>query len=165
MIKVPVVESRISLRLNVYKVAQAYQHLLDGGCASRYAPMHTPDLEEMACVSDLDGHSIILWRALTEDEWDFVPDLPKQGEWYPDAEDLLKRLLSHVPALFRMLARRKVTRVVEYLAREAKSPVTCEHVIRGYISSSAKVTRYRLVEPLRAEGINPDDYQDEFEYE
>ncbi|MFO7653172.1 MAG: hypothetical protein R6X25_05045, partial [Candidatus Krumholzibacteriia bacterium] len=55
-------------------------------------------------------------RRLTEDEWNFVPELPKQGEWYPDAEDLLQRLLGHVPALFRMLARRKVTRVVEELA-------------------------------------------------
>lgn len=107
----------------------------------------------------------MLWRALTEDEWGFVPDLPKQGEWYPDAEALLQRLLSHVPALFRMLARRKTTRVIEQLAREAKSPVTRELVIKGYITSSAKVTRYRLVEPLRAEGINPDDYREDFDYE
>ena len=107
----------------------------------------------------------MLWRALTEDEWDFVPELPKQGEWMPDAEDLLKRLLAHVPALFRMLARRKTTRVIEQMADEARSPVTQELVIKGYITASAKVTRYRLVEPLRAEGINPDDYQAEFDYE
>lgn len=68
------------------------------------------------------GHAIILWRTLTEDEWGFVPDIPKQGEWYPEAEQLLKRLLSHVPALFRMLARRKTTRVIELLAAELKSP-------------------------------------------
>ena len=107
----------------------------------------------------------ILWRALTEDERGFVPELPKQGEWTPDAEALLQRLLSHVPALFRMLARRKTTRVIEQLAREAKSPVTRELVIKGYITSSAKVTRYRLVEPLRAEGVNPDDYREDFDYE
>lgn len=165
LIKVPAVESKVSLRLSVPDVDAAYRKLLSAGVESRYEPMHTPDLEEMACITDPDGHSIVLWRPLTEDEWDFVPELPKQGEWYPDAEQLLQRLLGHVPALFRMLARRKVTRVVEELARGDNSPVTREHVIKGYITSSAKVTRSRLIEPLRAEGINPDDYQEEFDYE
>jgi len=165
LIKVPAVESKVSLRLSVPDVGAAYRKLLAAGVESRYEPMHTPDLEEMACITDPDGHSIVLWRPLTEDEWDFVPELPKQGEWYPDAEQLLQRLLGHVPALFRMLARRKVTRVVEELARDDKSAVTREHVIKGYITSSAKVTRSRLIEPLRAEGINPDDYREEFDYE
>lgn len=165
LMQVAAVESRISIRLSVLKVNEAYQALLAGGATSRYEPMRTPELEEIACVSDPDGHAIVLWRALTEDEWGFVPELPKQGEWTPDAEALLQRLLSHVPALFRMLARRKTTRVIEQLAKEAKSPVTRELVIKGYITSSAKVTRYRLVEPLRAEGINPDDYREDFDYE
>lgn len=165
LLKVPAVESKVSVRLSVHDVEAAYQQLLAGDTSSRYAPMHTPDLEDMACVTDPDGHSIVLWRPLTEDEWDFVPELPKQGEWYADAEELLQRLLGHVPALFRMLARRKVTRVVEELAKEDNSAVMREHVIRGYILSSAKVTRSRLIEPLRAEGINPDDYQEEFDYE
>ena len=154
------------MRVVVRDVGQAYQMFLAAGATSRYTPMKTPELEEMACVSDPDGHSIVLWRALTEDEWGFVPDLPKQqGEWTEDAEDLLKRLLSHVPALFRMLARRKTTRIIELMALESNSPVTRELVIKGYITSSAKVTRYRLVEPLRAEKINPDDYKAEFDYE
>jgi catechol 2,3-dioxygenase-like lactoylglutathione lyase family enzyme len=165
LMQVSAVESKLSLRLSVFDVAKAYQALLAGGAASRYEPMRTPELEEIACVSDADGHAIVLWRALTEDEWGFVPELPKQGEWYPDAEELLKRLLAHVPALFRMLARRKTTRVIEQLAREAQSPVTRELVIKGYITASAKITRYRLVEPMRAEGIDPDDYRAEFDYE
>lgn len=165
LLQVQKVESSISLRLQVSDVTAAYGALLAAGAASRYAPMKTPQLEEMACVSDADGHAIVLWRALSEDEWGFVPELPKQGEWLPDAEDLLKRLLAHVPALFRMLARRKTTRVIEQLAAEAHSPVTQEWVIKGYITASAKITRFRLVEPLRAEGINPDDYRAEFEYE
>ncbi len=165
LIQVPAVESKLSIRLSVSNVEEAYQSLLAGGGDSRYEAMRTPELEEMACVSDPDGHAIVLWRALTEDEWGFVPELPKQGEWYPDAEQLLQRLLLHVPALFRMLARRKTTRVIEQLAKEAQSPVTRELVIKGYITSSAKVTRYRLVEPLRAEGINPDDYREDFDYE
>jgi hypothetical protein len=132
---------------------------------SRYEPMNTPDLEKIACVTEANGHAIILRRELTEDEWEFTPELPKTGEWLPDAEGLLVRLLSHVPPFFRMLARRKVTRVVEGLAKEDNSPVTREHVIRGYITASAKVTRSRLIEPLKAEGINPDDYPEEFDYE
>lgn len=167
LIGVPTVESHVSLRLAVRDVGAAYEALLAGGAVSRYAPMRTPEpeLEEMACVTDPDGHSIVLWRKLTEDEYGFVLELPKEGEWQPEAEALLQRLLSHVPALFRMLARRKTTRVIEALAKEARSAVTCEMVIKGYITASAKVTRYRLVEPLRAEGINPDDYRAEFEYE
>lgn len=165
LIQVPQIESRLSLRLSVRDVTGAYRALLAAGCASRYEAMRTPELEEMACVSDPDGHSIVLWRALTEDEWGFVPALPKQGEWHPDAEQLLQRLLAHVPALFRMLARRKTTRVIEMMAVEARTPVTRELVIKGYITASAKVTRYRLIEPLRAQGINPDDYQEDFDYE
>lgn len=165
LMQVPVVESKVSFRLAVLNVPEAYQALLAGGAVSRYEPMRTPELEEMACVTDPDGHSIMLWRALSEDEWGFVPELPKEGEWYPDAEQLLQRLLSHVPAFFRMLARRKTTRVIEMLAKEAQSPVTRELVIKGYITTSAKATRYRLIEPLRAEGINPDDYREDFDYE
>ncbi len=165
LMKVPQVESSVSIRLIARDIGAAYEQLLAAGATSRYAPMQTPDLEEMACVTDPNGHAIVVWRPLTEDEWGFVPELPKQGEWYPDAEELLKRLLSYVPALFRMLARRKVTRVVEELAAEEGSAVTREHVIKGYIMSSAKVTRSRLIEPLRSEGINPDDYQKEFDYE
>jgi catechol 2,3-dioxygenase-like lactoylglutathione lyase family enzyme len=165
LLQVPAVETKVSLRLTVGNVQEAYQALLAGGAEARYEPMRTPELEEMACVSDADGHSIVLWRALTEDEWGFVPELPKQGQWTPEAEDLLKRLLAHVPALFRMLARRKTTKVIELLASEMKSPVTREIVIKGYITASAKVTRYRLIEPLRAEGINPDDYREDFDYE
>ena len=165
LVRVPRIESKVSLRVTVSDVGQAYQALLSAGAESRYAPMKTPELEEMACVTEANGHSVVLWRALTEDEWGFVPELPKQGTWPAEAEDLLKRLLGHVPALFRMLARRKTTRVIEMMAEEARSPVTRELVIKGYITSSAKVTRSRLIGPLRAEGINPDDYKAEFDYE
>ena len=39
------------------------------------------------------------------------------------------------------------------------------HRLTPYITASAKITRYRLVEPLRSEGINPDDYREDFDYE
>ena len=165
LIEVPGIEQTATIRLSVPSVTQAYEKLISYGVTGKYEPMNTPDLQKIACVTDENGHSIILWRALSEDEWDFVPELPKTGEWQSDAEDLVKRLLSHVPAFFRMLARRKVTRVIEQLAKDDNSAVTREHVIKGYITSSAKVTRSRLIEPLKAEGLNPDDYQAEFDYE
>ena len=165
LMQVTAIESKVSLRVVARDVDAAYRTLVATGLTSRYPPMRTPELQELACVDDRDGHAIVLWRDLTEDEWGFVPDLPKQGEWLPEAEQLLKALLSHVPALFRMLARRKTTRIIELMAAEEKSAVTRELVIKGYITSSAKVTRYRLIEPLRAEGIDPDDYRTEFDYE
>lgn len=165
LIEVTEVKNPVSLRISVQNLQLAYERILKANTKSAYEPMRTDDLEEIACVTDEDGHSIILWRLLTEDEWDFIPQLPKEGEWYPDAEDLLKRLLSYVPAMFRGLARRKVTRVVEMLAKEDHSAVTRKHVIKGYITSSAKLTRDRLIEPLKKEGINPDDYKEDFDYE
>lgn len=165
LIEVPAIEQTATLRLAVPEVGKAYEQLLSNGASSRYEPMNTPDLEKIACVTDDNGHSIIVWRALSEDEWGFVPELHKTGDWLPEAEELVVRLLSHVPAFFRMLARRKVTRVVEQLAKDDDSPVTREHVIKGYITASAKVTRVRLIKPLQAEGINPEDYQAEFDYE
>lgn len=165
LMRVNQVESHSSVRICVADVNETYGLLMATGARSRYEPQRTQGLEEIACVSDLDGHTLVLWRALTEDEWGFVPEIPKQGEWYPDAEDLLKRLLSHVPALFRMLARRKTTRIIEMLAKEMRSPVTRDIVIRGYITASAKVTRFRLVGPLKSEGIDPEKYRAEFEYE
>jgi len=163
LIEVAHIEHPVSLRVTVRDVQVAHDALLAAGARSLYEPMRAPALELVASVADLDGHTVCLWRDLTEDEYDFTPELPKQGEWQTESESLLKSLLSHVPALFRALARRKVTRVVEELAGNDRSPVTREHVIRGYIMSSAKVTRYRAVEPLRRCGIDPEAYQEEFD--
>lgn len=163
LVEVSRVEHPVSLRINVYDVQAAYDALIKAGGRPLYEPLRTPSLELVASVADPDGHSVLVWRELTEDEYGFVPELPKQGEWHADAEALLVALLAHVPALFRALARRKVTRIIEELAGNDRSPVTREHVIRGYILSSAKITRYRLVEPLRKQGIDPDRYREEFE--
>lgn len=163
LIEVAHVEHPASLRVSVPDVQAAYDTLLKAGAGSLYEPMRTPALELVASVADADGHKVLLWRELTEDEYGFTPELPKQGEWQTDDEVLLKSLLSHVPALFRALARRKVTRVVEELASNDQSRVTREHVIRGYIMASAKITRYRLIEPLRKCGIDPDAYKEEFD--
>lgn len=163
LIQVARVEHPVSLRVHVYNVQEAFDTALRAGARPMYEPMRTPALELVACVADPDGHAVLLWRELTEDEYGFVPDLPKEGEWHPEAETLLVSLLSHVPAMFRALARRKVTRIIEEVADNDRSAVTREHVIRGYILASAKVTRYRLVEPLRKHGIDPDQYKEEFD--
>lgn len=165
LVQVNKVEHPVSLRVHVGDVQQAFDHLAAAGGRGLYEPMRTPTLELEARVLDADGNTAVVWRELTEDEYDFVPELPKEGEWDDEAEILLKALLSHVPAMFRALARRKVTRMVEYLAAEDRSAVMREHVIRGYILSSAKITRSRLIEPLRKEGIDPERYQAEFDEE
>ena len=156
---------RVTLRIQSPDIEAAHKTLLANGAISVMAPERTAEQQLMAVVADADGHQIILWRALTEDEYDFVPDLPKEGQWQSDAEHLLKNLLSHVPALFRSLARRKVTPYVELLALKEKAAVNREHVIRGYILCTAKPMRDRLRDALRSEGISPEDYQAEFDDE
>jgi predicted enzyme related to lactoylglutathione lyase len=161
LVEVRKVEQRVSLRVQVADVAAALAELAAAGTRVLYEPMRTPALELVASVADPDGHTVTLWRELSEDEYGFVPELPTEMAWEPEAEALMKSLLSHVPALFRALARRKVVRNAEYIASERRR-VRREDVIRAYILSSAKVTRYRLYEPLRANGIRPEDYSEEF---
>ena len=162
LLQVSQVARPVSLRINVPDVQRAYDRLIQSGCRPLYETQRTPALELEAHVADADGNSIIVWRELSEDEFGFVPDLPKQGEWHSDAEVLFNDLLAYVPALFRSMARNKVTRIIEEVAGYDHSPVTREHVIRGYILSSAKIKRDRLVEPLRKCGIDPAKYSEEF---
>jgi predicted enzyme related to lactoylglutathione lyase len=153
----------VTLRVNVLDVQQAYDKLSQAGGHPLYGVQRTPALELEAHVADPDGNIVIVWRELTEDEYGFIPELPKQDEWEPESEILLNELLSYVPTLFRSMARRKVTRIIEEIAGYDNSPVTREHVIRGYILSSAKIKRDRLIEPLKKCGIDPEKYPEEFD--
>jgi hypothetical protein len=162
-VQVQQVTRPVTLRVNVPDVQQAYDKLSQAGGRPLYEVQRTPALELEAHVADPDGNIVIVWRELTEDEYGFTPDLPKQGEWQPESETLLNELLSYVPALFRSMARRKVTRIIEEIAGYDNSPVTREHVIRGYILSSAKIKRDRLIEPLKKCGIDPEKYPEEFD--
>jgi predicted enzyme related to lactoylglutathione lyase len=155
-------EHRASLRVQVSDVEAAHRALLEAGARPLYEAMRTPDLELCASVADHDGNTITVWRALTEDEWGFVPEVPKQMTWRPEAEELLKSLLKSVPAIFRALARYRVTRVAEELAGSTNL-VNNECVVRAFILSNAKITRYRAREPLVKHGYNPDDYREDFE--
>ena len=163
LVQVPSVARPVTLRVHVHDVQAAFDTLTQSGGRALYEVQRTPALELEAHVADPDGNTVVVWRPLSEDEYGFVPDLPKEGEWQEDAEKLLNELLSYVPALFRSMARRKVTKIIEEVAGYDNSPVTREHVIRGYILSSAKIKRNRLIEPLKQCGINPDDYKEEFD--
>lgn len=163
LVQMPKVVRPVSLRLNVGDVQAAFDQLIRSGGRTLYEVQRTPALELEAHVADPDGNIVIVWRELSEDEYGFVPDLPKQGEWQADAEQLLIELLVYVPALFRSMARRKVTKIIEEVAGYDRSAVTREHVIRGYILSSAKIKRNRLIEPLKQCGIDPDNYKEEFD--
>lgn len=163
LVQVPNVSRPVTLRVHVGDVQAAFDRLVQSGGRALYEVQRTPALELEAHVADPDGNAVIVWRDLSEDEYGFVPDLPKQGEWQADSEKLLIELLSYVPALFRSMARRKVTKIIEEVAGWDKSAVTREHVIRGYILSSAKIKRDRLIEPLKKCGIDPSKYKEEFD--
>lgn len=154
-------EHRGTLRLQVPDVDAAFKTLIGAGAKPLYETTRTPEHEYVAQVEDFDGHTITVWRELTEDEYGFEPELPKQLTWEPEAEELMKSLLKSVPASFRSLARRKVVHETEKLAKNA-ALVTRDLVARGYILANAKITRYRVVEPLKQHGYNPDDFRAEF---
>lgn len=150
-------EHRVHLRLMAPDIDAAVVALIRGGCRLIEKAARAPDLTLAASVGDPDGHTLTVWRALTEDEFDVTPELPKTLVWNDDADALLKQLLKGVPALFRGLARRKVVRVVEEFAA-CRSIVTREEVIRGFIRASPKVTRGRNRGPLLAAGVDVDRY-------
>ncbi len=155
------VEHRVTLRIQVSDVAVMVQTLRDAGLKLIYEPTRTPEQELMAQLVDPDGHMLIVWRELSEDEYEHIPELPKELSWHPEAEELLKSLLKSVPALFRAFARRRVAKNAEVLAAVTRL-VSREHVIRSFILSSAKVTRSRVRQPLLSQGVNLDSYAADF---
>lgn len=155
-------EHRAALRVWVEDPDAAARALVDAGATLIYAVTRTPEQELVAGVRDPDGHTLNVYRPLTEDEYDFIPELPKELTWDPAAEELLKSLLKSVPVLFRALARRRVTKVVEELA-ETTRRVGREDVIRGFILASPKITRARNRRPLIEHGIDPDQYKADWE--
>ena len=108
LLKTRQVEHRVTLRIQVGDVAETTKLLRDAGMKVIYEPLRTAEQELMAQLVDGDGHSLIVWRELTEDEYEQIPELPKELSWQADAEELLKSLLRSVPALFRALVRWRV---------------------------------------------------------
>lgn len=162
LIETRTVEHRAALRLQVVDVEKAFAALQALGARTLYEPLRTPQLELVGSVADRDGHTLSVWRPLSEDEYGFLPSLPTEQSWKAEAETLLQSLLVGVPSLFRGLARRKVVREAEELA-EGRD-VGREDVIRAYIRANSKITRYRLKKPLLENGIDPAAYPVEFEW-
>ncbi|RUR71242.1 DUF2621 family protein [Variovorax guangxiensis] len=155
-------DQRACLRLLAADVSATLEALLlRGGCRLINDATRTAEMTLTASVCDADGHLLVVWRKLTEDEYDVVPELPKALPWHDDADALLKQLLKSVPALFRGIARRKIVRVVEELAVNHRI-VMREEVIRGFILASPRITRERNRQPLIAAGIDVHRYQDDW---
>jgi len=162
LVETPNPDRRAALRIQSNEVEADVERLTRAGAPLLYEATRTEELELVASVRDPDGNTISVWRALSEDEYGFLPELPKEQSWNPEAEALLKSLLTGVPALFRALARRKVARNAEYLA-DGKHPVTRDDVVRAFIISNARITRDRVRQPLIDHGYDPGDYPEEFE--
>jgi catechol 2,3-dioxygenase-like lactoylglutathione lyase family enzyme len=162
LIETPSVERRAALRIEAASVEEGTSQLVKYGASVVYPLARTALMTLEVVLHDQDGNIITLWRALSEDEYGFDPELPVEGRWDAEAEALLKSLLRSVPALFRALARRKVVKEAETRAGPG-GRVGRDLVIRSFISAQSPPNRRRLVEPLRAHGIDPSAYQDEFE--
>lgn len=158
LVLAPEAGRRVTLRVQAGTVEAAFDALVRAGCTAVHAAERSPERECLASLRDPDGHTLLVWRPLTEDEYDVVPGLPKELQWTEDAEHLLQSLLKSVPALFRGLARRKVVRVAEELAG-ARRVVTREEVVRGLILASPRITRGRNRKPLVEHGIDVERYQ------
>jgi len=150
------------LRVQSGTVEETLVALARAGAKVVSPAQRTPDLALQGEATDHDGNTLIIWRPLTEDEYDFLPQLPKVMTWDPEAEAFLKSLLKSVPALFRALARRRVVAVAEELAA-ARNLVGREDVIRGFILASPKVTRGRNRKPLIDHGVDVDAYREDWE--
>ncbi len=155
-------ERRASLRIEAPDVEQGAKLLEQSGAKLVYPPTRTSMMTLEVVLHDPDGNVLTVWRALSEDEYGFDPELPTEAGWEPDAEALLKSLLHAVPALFRGLARRKVVKEAEARAG-ASGRITRDLMIRSFISAQSPPNRGRLLAPLRAHGIDPGKYEDEFQ--
>jgi catechol 2,3-dioxygenase-like lactoylglutathione lyase family enzyme len=155
-------ERPVSMRIEVPDVGAATDALVAAGVELIYHPGRTEQLTIEATLRDPDSNLITLWRNLSEDEYDFEPELPKEMTWDDDAEAMLKSLLKSVPALFRGLARRKIVKEAETRASKTNR-IDRDLAIRSFISAQSPPNRGRLREPLRKHGIDPDDYRDEFD--
>lgn len=164
LIKTSRVEHPVTLRIQVADVETQTKQLCEAGLRLCYAPLRTPEQELFAQVADADGHILTLWRELSEDEYGYTPELPKELSWATEAEELLKSLLKSVPALFRALVRWRVAKNAEYLAEQTRV-VGREQVIRSFILTSAKVTRYRVRKPLADHGVDLEKYAADFDAE
>lgn len=149
-----------TLRIQIDKLEEGRAHLIAAGAQPATEIERTEELEMVTVLLDPDQHRIVLWRHLSEDEYGFNPMLPKEKQWHPEAEQLLHDILRNVPALFRAIARRRITAMAESLTTETVDNIT---VVRAAIMATARVMRRFLRQPLHDLGYDPALYQEEFE--
>lgn len=151
-----------ALRMVVADPAAASAAFAAAGGTVLYAAERA-GLELQATCLDPDGNRVVLFRELSEDEYAEPVDLPTTTSWRPEARELLLGLLRHVPALFRALARRRITKNAEHIAQnEGVARIDERTVVRAYIVSNSKATRERVRAPLHAYGYDVNDFLDDF---
>jgi catechol 2,3-dioxygenase-like lactoylglutathione lyase family enzyme len=155
----------VTLRVQSNSLEEARDHLIKLGAQVLCDIERTPELTLFTILRDADDHRIMIWRNLSEDEYGFDPQLPKEKDWHPDAEELLHALLKSVPALFRSMARKRITKTAETMTAENVNTesVDKDTVVRASILSTLSFMRHKLHEPLRELGYDPNDYQEEFD--
>lgn len=152
----------VRVRLHTSKPDQSWQILIERGVTAGAAPHRSPAGELVAEIFDPDGHCLELWRALSEDELEYVPALPTSLEWTDEAVELLQKLLASVPASFRGPARGNTVATAEYLAGSSLR-VGRQAAVRGFIRATPRLRRENLKPALREQGIDPEVFSSDFD--
>ena len=122
----------------------------------------TEGLQEIAELTGPGGLSIQLWRKLGEDEYGFIPELPRTMPWTDQAVERLQALLSRVPQEFRSSARIRSSQEAEDLAWELDA-VDEACAVRGMIRATPRPLRDRIRRALEVEKLDPSAYESDFQ--
>jgi catechol 2,3-dioxygenase-like lactoylglutathione lyase family enzyme len=150
----------VTLRLQAAQLEDAVPFLKAAGARTLEPPQAGQGHLE-AVLETPEGHRLVLWRRLREDELPEPPPLPLTRPWHPEAEVLAQALLAAVPESFRDLARRGLCAEAEFLCPEPAEIGRLE-AVRGYIRSTPRFQRDRLRPTLRLQGFDPDAFAEDF---
>jgi len=144
----------VTLHCQTAQVEESLATLIAGGARLlRAAGEH--DGRWLGTLETEDGHRLTLWRRLREsDRAEPVPLLTSRP-WTAAAEALANRLLAHVPASFRDLARAGTIAEAEYLTPDEAEVGNLE-VVRATIRSTPRILRERLRPAFQEEGLDLD---------
>lgn len=150
----------VELRLQTQTVEEGLEALRALGGRLQAAACRQGRLLE-GQIEDPDGNRLCLWRRLGEDELGEEIPLPVTREWRPEAYELLRSLLAHVPQEFRDLARRNCVLEAEWLAVDLDW-VEREQAARAYIRATPRLLRDKLKPALRQHGFDPEAMDEDF---
>jgi len=153
LVAAPEVTHRAVLHLQASEVEVATARLVSAGCALLQGPLRLDGTKLEARVELPDGHVVVLWRDLSEDELDAPPKLPTTTAWAPDAVEALNALLAVVPAPFRDLARRAAVKRAEQGC--PPEGVDRRRAAAGFYQATPAFMRSRAHAPLRELGFDP----------